>query len=207
MGNADVETSPIVSAATNTVKTAIDQQATAYTQAERARRDFTLNVEFAKKRSERQEQFDAETETEQRERILAFLKPKLKSGTYLSVLADLGISKFTPPIPGKTICIDLTSEDSSSVKGACDDHSTNREEVQSSTVKGSSSRDISKGKTMVEEALNETSSADSGECGEGMCVFVSSFLPCRVRQLYTKASNGFLTVTVNRSVKIKGRRW
>lgn len=156
----------------------VKQQATEYAQAERVRTDLALDNEFATKRSKRQKQFDAETESEERDRILAYLKPKLTKETYESVLSELGVSNATSLVDEKPSHIDLRSE-SSSDKVAGDDLSANKGEVQSSTLNGSSSEDILEGKTMVEEPLNETTSADSGKSGQGTCISVFPSSPVK----------------------------
>ena len=162
------------------IKTVIKQQAGEYAQAERIRTDSALEKEFVTKRSERQKQFDAETETEERDRILAYLKPKLTKETYESVLSELGLSNCMSLVNEKPTHNDLTSE-SSSDKGCCDDPSANQEEVQSSTSKGVLVEDILEGKITVGEAPNETSSANSGKVNQGACVLVFFFIPCRLR--------------------------
>ena len=171
MSDADLETRSTVSAAVNSVKMAIEQQAAEYA-------NLALDKEFATKRPERQKQFEAETETEERDRILAYLKPKLTKETYESVLSELGLDNSTSLVAEKATHIDLTSE-SSSDKDACDVPSANKGEGQSSTTKVSSSEDILNEETVAKEALKEVSGANRRTCNQSAFVFF--FIPCRLR--------------------------
>ena len=63
---------------------------------ERIRRDLARDKGFKDRRSKCPKQFDAETGTERRERVLTYLHPELDDRTCLDILAALGVSNSTP---------------------------------------------------------------------------------------------------------------
>ena len=129
----------------NSIKTTIEKKAAEYAQAERVRTNLALDEEFATKRSEREKRFDAETEIDERDRVLTYLKSKLTKETYESVLSELRVSSSRVLFTEEPTRINLTSEYSSHKDG----------------------KDILDGKAMVEKALNETSCARSVKSNQG----------------------------------------